>query len=132
MADLFSTDWAKAYMDAWNTDTEIVSSLAKAGFNAVIGFGLVDEDKPAFVMTIENGMIITVSPKSNAKLNWDIRATEEDWLALIIKPPGLMRVGIAYTSRKLKFLAGDYAAMIRDETLADAFVKAFALMGKVL
>ncbi len=58
--------------------------------------------------------------------------TEDDWMSLIVKPPGLMKLGIAYTSRKLRFLKGDYATMIRDPSLAAAFVKSFALMGKVL
>ena len=51
---------------------------------------------------------------------------------MVSKPPGLMKLGIAYTSRKMRFLKGDYATMIRDPSLAGAFVKSFALMGKVL
>ena len=43
-----------------------------------------------------------------------------------------MKLGIAYTSRKLRFAKGDYATMIKDPSLAGAFVKSFALMGKVL
>ena len=132
MADLFTPEWSKAYMDAWNSDTEIVSTLAHAGFNSVVGFGLLGEDDPSFVMTIENGRIITVSPKQGADLNWDIRANKDDWLSLVVKPPGLMKLGIAYTSRKIRFLKGDYATMIKDPSLASAFVKSFALMGKVL
>ena len=53
-------------------------------------------------------------------------------MSLIVKPPGLMKLGIAYTSRKLRFTKGDYATMIKDPSLARAFVKSFALMGKVL
>ena len=65
-------------------------------------------------------------------IKWDIRASTENWISLIVKPPGLMKLGIAYTSRKLRFTKGDYATMIKDPSLAGAFVKSFALMGKVL
>ena len=51
-----------------------------------------------------------------------------EWAKLLEKPPGLMRLGLAYTSRKLKFKKGDYAAMIKNAHLANAFVKCFALM----
>lgn len=132
MADIFSQEWAQAYMDAWNSDSEITTSLQRAGFNSVVAFGLADTEEPAFIMSIENGVVASVNKVAQDDVKWDIRATEEDWMSLIMKPPGLMKLGIAYTSRKLRFLKGDYATMIRDPSLADAFVKSFALMGKVL
>ena len=132
MADLFSNEWAQAFKDAWNADEEITASLQRAGFNSVVAFGMPDSDDPAFVMTILNGEVSSVNTASADDIKWDIRATMDDWLSLIVKPPGLMRLGIAYTSRKLRFKKGDYATMIRDPSLAGAFVKSFALMGKVL
>jgi len=132
MADLFSGEWAQAYMDAWNADDEITSSLQRAGFNSVVAFGLPDDATPAFVMKIENGLVTSVNNSSQDEIMWDIRATKDDWISLIVKPPGLMKLGIAYTSRKLRFIKGDYATMIKDPSLAAAFVKSFALMGKVL
>lgn len=132
MADLFSNEWAQAFKDAWNTDEEITKSLQRAGFNSVVAFGLPDSDDPAFVMTIQNGEVASVNTASVDDIKWDIRATVDDWLSLIVKPPGLMKLGIAYTSRKLRFRKGDYATMIKDPSLAGAFVKSFALMGKVL
>ena len=132
MADLFSGEWAPAYMDAWNTDEEITSSLQRAGFNSVVAFGLPDTVEPAFVMSIENGLVSSINNTSLDDIKWDIRASKDDWISLIVKPPGLMRLGIAYTSRKLRFTKGDYATMIKDPSLASAFVKSFALMGKVL
>lgn len=132
MADLFSGEWAQAYKDAWNADEEITASLQRAGFNSVVAFGLPDAAEPAFVMSIQNGLIASVNNTALDEIKWDIRATKDDWLSLIVKPPGLMKLGIAYTSRKLRFLKGDYATMIKDPSLASAFVKSFALMGKVL
>ena len=132
MADLFSDEWAQAYKDAWNSDDEITGSLARAGFNSVVAFGLPEDTDPAFVMTIQNGMISSINNSPLDDVKWDIRATRDDWMSLIVKPPGLMKLGIAYTSRKLRFTKGDYATMIKDPSLAGAFVKSFALMGKVL
>mgnify|MGYP002713196778 FL=1 len=132
MADLFSVEWAQAYKDAWNADDEITGSLARAGFNSVVAFGLAEDNDPAFVMSIENGKISAVNSSPLDEIKWDIRANKDDWMSLIVKPPGLMKLGIAYTSRKLRFTKGDYATMIKDPSLAGAFVKSFALMGKVL
>lgn len=132
MADLFSTEWAQAFKDAWNADEEITASLEHAGFNSVVAFGVPENDDPSFIMTIQNGKVSSINTASSDDIKWDIRATIDDWISLIVKPPGLMKLGIAYTSRKLRFRKGDYATMIRDPSLAGAFVKSFALMGKVL
>lgn len=132
MSELFSEEWAKAYMDAWNADDDITTTLQQAGFNSIVAFGFPeDEDTPSFVMTIENGLVVSTDNKSPDNINWDIRATKDNWLSLISKPPGLMKLGMAYTSRKMRFKKGDYATMIRDPRLAGAFVKSFALMGRV-
>ncbi|NOQ88628.1 MAG: SCP-2 sterol transfer family protein [Gammaproteobacteria bacterium] len=132
MADLFSNEWAQAFKDAWNADEEITASLQRVGFNSVVAFGLPDDGYPSFVMTIQNGLVSSINSADADDVKWDIRATKDNWLALIVKPPGLMKLGIAYTSRKLRFTKGDYATMIKDPSLAGAFVKSFALMGKVL
>jgi len=132
MAELFSGEWAKSYMDAWNADTEITSALKQANFSSVVAFGTPETDEPAFIMSINNGTISSVNDANLDDVKWDIRASKDDWMALIVKPPGLMKLGIAYTSRKLRFVRGDYATMIKDPSLAAAFVKSFALMGKVL
>lgn len=132
MADLFSNEWSQAFKDAWNADEEITTSLERAGFNSVVAFGLTESEEPAFTMTIQNGIVSSINTAALDEVKWDIRATNDDWLSLIVKPPGLMKLGIAYTSRKLRFAKGDYATMIKDPSLAGAFVKSFALMGKVL
>jgi len=131
MSELFSKEWGQAYKNAWNGDGEITSTLRKAGFNSVVAFGLHDEEDPRFVMTIEDGLVTSVEGRPEDAINWDIRATEENWLSLIAKPPGLMKLGIAYTSRKIRFKKGDYANMVKDPSLAGAFVKSFALMSMI-
>lgn len=131
MAEMFSNEWANAYMDIWNSDSQITSMLGNAGFSSVVAFGYIDEQPPRFVMTIENGKMVSVENKPADVIKWDLRAEQDYWLALLSKPPGLMKLGIAYTSRKLRFNKGDYATMVKDPSLAGAFVKCFALMGKV-
>ncbi len=132
MAELFSKEWADSYMHAWNTDKDITSTLERARFNSVVAFGFPNQPEPAFIMKIQLGKVISVNAVSVEEANWDIRASEDNWLSLIVKPPGLMKLGIAYTSRKLRFAKGDYATMIKDPSLTGAFVKSFGLMGKVL
>jgi hypothetical protein len=118
-------------MDVWNSDLEITHMLADADFSSVVAFGHQDEEEPRFVMTIENGNMVSVDRQPSEVIKWDLRAGLDFWLGLLAKPPGLMKLGIAYTSRKLSFNKGNYATMIKDPGLAGAFVKCFALMGKV-
>ena len=131
MSELFSEEWAQAYKNAWNEDGEITSALRKVDFSSVVAFGFHDEEEPRFVMTIKEGLIDSVDAQPESVIKWDIRATHENWLSLIAKPPGLMKLGIAYTSRKMRFKKGDYATMVKDPSLASAFVKSFGLMSKI-
>jgi len=131
MAELFSEEWAKDYMEAWNADEDITTTLESVGFSSVVAFGFPDDDDPDFVMTIERGKVVSTAKKPQDDINWDIRASKDNWLSLVAKPPGLMKLGMAYTSRKMRFKKGDYATMIKDPSLAGAFVKSFGLMAKV-
>ena len=131
MAEMFTDEWARAYMKIWNSDPEISDMLGNAKFSSVVAFGYQDEDKPRVVMTIKNGNMVSVDKRPTDDINWDLRAGQDFWLGLLSQPPGLMKLGIAYTSRKLRFNKGDYTKMIKDPSLAGAFVKCFALMGKV-
>jgi len=131
MSELFSEDWAKKYVAAWNADEEITKTLGQLGWSSVVGFGFNDDEEPSFVMTIENGKVVSTNSKSDDDIKWDLRATKDNWSSLIAKPPGLMKLGIAYTSRKLRFVKGDYATMVKDPGLASAFVKSFALMAAI-
>ncbi len=64
------------------------------------------------------------------ELNWDLRADKALWEKWNAKAPGMMGLGMAYTSRKLQFLVGDYGAMLKDPRMAGPFMKSFAAMGK--
>jgi len=132
MPELFSDSWAKQYKEIWNSNEGIAQELGKSNFNSVVAFGVDGEESPRVVLTIADGQILSASKHSGESLNWDLRASLDEWDSLVAKPPGLMKLGLAYTSRKLKFKKGDYAVMIKDPRLSAAFVKCFSLMAKAL
>jgi len=130
MPDLFSAEWANSFKELWNSSEGIVGQLKRSGFNSVVAFGVDGEDKPRCVFTVKEGQMISIGGSSDETIIWDLRAKSEDWVSWMSKPPSLMKLGLAYTSRKLKFNKGDYAAMIKDPGLSGAFVKCFELMAR--
>lgn len=131
MAELFSGDWMRAFMDAWNRDAELSADLARIGFSSVIGYGFDAEEHPRAVLVVDSGRATSVAAFAGQTLNWDLRATAEQWQAWKSKPPSLMGLGLAYTQRKLRFKQGDYAAMVKDPRLAGPFVRSFEVMARV-
>ena len=130
MAELFSEEWMKSYMDAWNNEPDLSDALAKIDFDSVIAYGFDGEDSPRGVLVVQKGNAVSAGAYNGEELNWDLRASEENWKKWMGKPPGMMGLGMAYTSRKLKFNVGDYAAMIKDPRMAGPFIKSFTAMSK--
>ncbi|MCC2112768.1 MAG: hypothetical protein KDJ16_12100, partial [Hyphomicrobiales bacterium] len=114
MADMFSDEWMKGYQNAWNGEPELSGELQKIGFNSTIGYGFKGEGQPRGVIVVENGVATDAGAYAGQPLNWDLRADESTWSDWLRKPPGMMGLGMAYTSKKLQFAVGDYAAMIKD------------------
>lgn len=131
MADLFSDEWMKGYLGAWNGEPELSGELQKIGFNSTIGYGFKGEDQPRGIIIVENGVATDAGAYTGQSLNWDLRADEATWNDWLRKPPGMMGLGMAYTSKKLQFAVGDYAAMIKDPRMAGPFMKSFAVMARV-
>ena len=131
MAELFSPEWMEKFMEEWNKEPELADALAKINFNSTIGYGFDGEDKPRGVIVVENGKAVSAGAYDGQELNWDLRASEDQWKKWISKPPGMMGLGMAYTSRKIKFVVGDYGAMIKEPRMAGPFIKSFAVMGRV-
>lgn len=129
MSELFTEEFMKEFQERWNADPELAGALEQIGFNSVIGYGFDGEDKPRGVLKVENGRVVSAGPYNGEELNWDLRATPDNWAKWVQKPPGMMGLGMAYTSRKLKFKVGDYGAMIKDPRMAGPFVKSFSAMG---
>ena len=131
MADLFSDEWMKSYMDAWNNEPELKDALAEINFNSVIGYGFPGDDAPTGVMTVENGVVVSAGSYNGETLNWDIRADRKNWEKWLAKGVGMAGLGMAYTTGKMKFAVGDYGAMLKDPRMAGPFIKSFSVMGTV-
>jgi hypothetical protein len=130
MADLFSDEWMKSYMEQWNSEPELSDALAKISFNSVIAYGFDGEDTPRGYLNVVNGKAEDAGIYDGQELSWDIRASFDNWNKWLVKPPGMMGLGMAYTSRKMKFAVGDYGAMIKDPRMAGPFIKSFTVMGR--
>ncbi|MBF0251416.1 MAG: SCP-2 sterol transfer family protein [Alphaproteobacteria bacterium] len=130
MADLFSPEWMASFQNVWNSEPGLSEDLAKIGFNSTIGYGFIGDDKPLGVLVVENGKATAGTAYDGQTLNGDLRAAKGDWEKWMSKPPGMMGLGMAYTSRKLQFKVGDYGAMVKDPRMAGPFVKSFGAMGK--
>ncbi|MCU7851633.1 MAG: SCP-2 sterol transfer family protein [Candidatus Thiodiazotropha sp. (ex Monitilora ramsayi)] len=130
MAELFTEEWMQSFATHWNAEPELSDALAQIGFNSVIGYGFDGDDKPVGVLTVENGKAVKGEAYDSQQMNWDIRASDEQWRKWIAKPPGMMGLGMAFTSRKMKFVVGDYSSMIKDPRMAGPFIKSFAVMAR--
>jgi hypothetical protein len=123
--------WLRAYRIAWNEEPGLRQALARIGFTARIGYGLINEQEPRGVLTVVEGIVTAAGPPDGAPLDWDLRARLPVWEQWLTHPPGLIALGAAYTVGELKFMAGDYAGMIKDPRLAGPFVKSFQVMARI-
>ncbi len=130
MAELFSAEWMSSFMDQWNNEPELADALAEIGFASVIGYGFPDDEQPTGVLTVENGKAVSAGAYDGQDLNWDLRATADQWGKWMNKPPGMMGLGAAFASGKIKFKVGDYSAMLKDPRMAGPFIKSFSVMGR--
>lgn len=131
MADLFSDEWMKSFMDAWNKEPGLSDALAKIDFDSVIGYGFQGDDSPRGVITVEKGKVTAAGAYNGENLSWDIRAKPDNWEKWLNKGIGMAGLGMAYTTGKMKFVVGDYMAMVKDPRMAGPFIKSFSVMGTV-
>jgi len=129
--ELFCDAWMKQLMDAWNAEPEVKDALAAIGFNSVIACGFKGEDQPRGVFVVENGECVRAGDYAGEEMDWDMRADKKDWMKWVSKGLGMAGMGMAFASGKLKFLTGDFKAMIKDPRMAGPFVKSFGLMNKI-
>lgn len=131
MAELFSDEWMKKFMELWNAEPGLSDALAKINFNSTIGYGFDKEDKPRGILVVKDGKAVDAGVYVDQELNWDLRATEASWKQWLEKGIGMAGLGMAYVSGKMKFKKGDYAAMIKDPRMATPFINSFSVMGQV-
>lgn len=131
MSELFSDEWMKGFQGAWNAEADLANALQAIGFNSNIGYGYKGEDKPRGVIVVENGHVTSAGAYNDETLNWDLRADADSWAKWVKDGIGMMGLGMAYTTGKIKFQIGDYTAMIKDPRMAGPFIKSFSVMGRV-
>ena len=131
MAAMFSDDWMVDFGNAWNDEPDLGGALSKIGFNSNIGYGFEGDAQPKGVLVVENGYVTRAGAYAGETLNWDLRAKPDDWEKWMQKGIGMVGLGMAYTTGKLKFKVGDYGAMVKDPRMAGPFIKSFTAMGKV-
>lgn len=131
MAELFSDAWMKAFGEAWNAEPELGGALEKIGFNSNVAYGFDGEPKPRGVLVVQNGKVTHAGAYNGESLNWDMRASPESWATWMQKGLSMMGLGVAYTTRKIKFEVGDYKAMVKDPRMTGPFIKSFTVMGRV-
>jgi hypothetical protein len=131
MAEFFSDAWMKNFMEEWNKEPDLADALSKINFTSNIGYGLLDEDQARGVVVVENGKVTSAGAYNGEELNWDLRASQDNWDKWMTKGLGMAGLGMAYVGGKLKFKSGDYKAMAKDPRMAGPFVKTFTVMGRV-
>lgn len=131
MTDIFNPQWMQKFKDEWNIEPQLADELSNIRFNSTIAYGFDGEDKPRAVLIIQLGKAVSAVDFDGQELNWDLRASQQNWQKWFTRPPGMIGLGMAYTSRKLKFNVGDYTAMMKDPRIAGPFIKSFAVMGRV-
>jgi hypothetical protein len=131
MAALFSDDWMVDFGNAWNDEPELGDALNKIAFNSVIGYDYDGEPNARGYIRVENGYVTAAGAFAGEALNWDLRASPADWEKWCKSGIGMMALGLAYTTGKLKFKVGDYGAMIKNPAMAAPFIKSFSVMGTV-
>ena len=131
MPALFSDDWMVDFGNAWNDDQGLGAALAKINFTSTIGYGFDGEPTPRGMIKVENGFVTAAGAFAGEPLNWDLRASPADWEKWCANGIGMMSLGMAYTTGKLKFVVGDYGAMVKNPAMAGPFIKSFSAMGTV-
>ena len=128
MSKLFSNGWMNELGNKWNATPHIVDPLKKAEFTANIAYGFKGEEKPRGVIVITNGVITHAGDYADEALDWDLRASPENWQNWIEKGFGLARLGPAVATKALEFTTGNYRQMIRNPSLSHPFLEHFKLM----
>jgi len=131
MDQLFSEKWMTTLKDKWNSSPQVYEPLQKAGFSARIGYGFKGEPRARGMISIVNGMVLHAGAMDAGELDWDLRATPQNWASWIANGFGLTKLGPAIATNTLQFEKGNYRQMISNPSLSQPFLQHFQLMGKI-
>jgi hypothetical protein len=128
---IFSEVWMTALKHEWNSTPHVHLPLQKAAFTARIGYGFKGESRARGMLTIVNGIALAASEADDEDLDWDLRASRENWMTWITGGFGMAKLGPAISTNSLEFAKGNYRQMIRNLSLSQAFMQHFQLMKKI-
>jgi hypothetical protein len=128
---LFSKDWMTALKHEWNMNPHIRIPLQHAAFTARIGYGFKGEACARGMLFIENGIALEAGEINDTDLDWDLRASPENWMAWIKNGFGMAKLGPAIATNSLEFAKGNYRQMIRNLSLSQPFMQHFQLMHEI-
>lgn len=116
----------------WNKSPQIYEPLQKASFTSCVGYGFKGEARARGFINIVNGLVINAGAMDvETLLDWDLRASPENWATWIEKGFGLPNLGSAIATSSLIFAKGNYRQMIGNPTLNKPFLDHFKLMGNI-
>ena len=128
MSQLFSQGWMDALKKAWNSTPQVYEPLQKALFNSRIGNGIKGEPECRGMLSVVNGKVEYAGAMDDGELDWDLRASPEDWAGWIENGFGLNKLGSAIAINALQFNKGNYREMIKNLSLSQPFMHHFKLM----
>ena len=131
MEQLFSEAWMVTLKEKWNSSPQVHLPLQKASFSARIGYGFKGEGRARGMLSIVNGLVEHAGAVDDGDLDWDLRASPENWSAWIENGFGLTKLGPAIATNALEFAKGNYRQMIQNPSLSHPFLQHFHLMGKI-
>jgi hypothetical protein len=131
MSQLFSAAWMLELKEKWNGSAQVYTPLQKAGFSARIAYGFKGEPQAVGMLVIVNGIVQQAGELDGGELDWDLRATPENWHAWIESGFGLTKLGPAIATNALEFAKGNYRQMIQNPSLSQPFLQHFQLMREI-
>lgn len=132
MIPLFSAQWMTDLKNEWNSAPQVYEPLQKAAFSSLVGYGFIGETQPRGVLVIESGMATsTLSGVDNTNVDWDLRASEDNWKSWIENGFSLYNLGLAFATQQLQFKKGDYGQMLKNPLLSRPFVRHFELFENI-
>lgn len=131
MDQLFSEQWMIALKNKWNSSPQLYEPLQKAHFSARIGYGFKGEPRARGLLAIVDGLVMQAGAMDDGELDWDLRASPENWTSWIENGFGLTKLGPAIATMALEFAKGNYRQMIQNPSLSQPFMQHFQLMAEI-
>ncbi|MFO1372040.1 MAG: hypothetical protein U1F42_06480 [Candidatus Competibacteraceae bacterium] len=76
--DVFSEAWMREYARLWNAEQAMVRELTRQRFNAVVGYGVLNEPAPRSMLVVVRGVAEQAGYYDGRELDWDLRANPAD------------------------------------------------------